>query len=138
MENQETNTDPIPSNEGDYLKLANELKSQFDEEKAKWEAKFIILEKQNKELRKYIKRINNVTDEIVKTSNKRLFEEIDNSSGGSSEPLRRRRRRIRRGVSISRTDGREMSEGERQFLRFMIESIEQQTNQQEQATEQSN
>ena len=32
MENKETNTDPIPSNEGDYLKLANELKSQFDEE----------------------------------------------------------------------------------------------------------
>lgn len=134
MENKETNTDPIPSNEGDYLKLANELKSQFDEEKAKWEAKFIILEKQNKELRKYIKRINNVTDEIVKTSNKRLFEEIDNNSGSPSEPPRRRRRRIRRGVSISRTDGREMSEGERQFLRFMIESI----NQQEQATEQSN
>ena len=138
MENKETNTDPIPSNEGDYLKLANELKSQFDEEKAKWEAKFIILEKQNKELRKYIKRINNVTDEIVKTNNKRIFEEIDNNSGSPSEPPRRRRRRIRRGVSISRTDGREMSEGERQFLRFMIESIEQQTNQQEQATEQSN
>tara|TARA_B100000427_G_scaffold263442_1_gene228314 strand:- start:18 stop:434 length:417 start_codon:yes stop_codon:yes gene_type:complete len=138
MENKETNTDPIPSNEGDYLKLANELKSQFDEEKAKWEAKFIVLEKQNKELRKYIKRINNVTDEIVKTNNKRLFEEIDNSSGGSSEPLRRIRRRRRRGVSISRTDGREMSEGERQFLRFMIESIEQQTAQQEPVTEQSN
>ena len=85
-------------------------------------------------MRKYIKRINNVTDEIVKTSNKRLFEEIDNNSGSPSEPPRRRRRRIRRGVSISRTDGREMSEGERQFLRFMIESI----NQQEQATEQSN
>tara|TARA_Y100000591_G_C21418047_1_gene490799 strand:+ start:206 stop:610 length:405 start_codon:yes stop_codon:yes gene_type:complete len=134
MENKETNTDPIPSNEGEYLVMVNELKSQFDEEKAKWEAKFIILEKQNKELRKYIKRINNVTDEIVKTNNKRIFEEIDNNSGSPSEPPRRRRRRIRRGVSISRTDGQEMSEGERQFLRFMIESI----NQQEQATEQSN
>ena len=126
MENKETNTDPIPSNEGDYLKLANELKSQFDEEKAKWEAKFIVLEKQNKEMRNFIKKINNVTDEIVKSNNKRIFEEIDNNSGSSSEPPRRRRRR-RRGVSISRTDGRTMSEGEREFLRFMIQSIEQQT-----------
>jgi len=126
MENKETNTDPIPSNEGDYLKLANELKSQFDEEKAKWEAKFVVLEKQNKEMRNFIKKINNVTDEIVKSNNKRIFEEIDNHSEGSSEPPRRRRRR-RRGVSISRRDGRTMTEGERQFLRFMIESIEQQT-----------
>ena len=137
MENKETNTDPIPSNEGDYLKLANELKSQFDEEKAKWEAKFIVLEKQNKELRKYIKRINNVTDEIVKTSNKRLFEEIDNSSGGPSEPLRRRRRR-RRDVSISRTGGREMSQGERRFLRFMIQIIEQQNTPTEPVEESTN
>ena len=125
MENKETNTDPIPSNEGEYLVMVNELKKQFDEEKAKWEAKFTILEKQNKELRRYIKRINHVTGEIVKTNNKRIFDEIDNNSGSSSEPPRRRRRR--RGVSISRTDGREMSEGEREFLRFMIESIEQQT-----------
>ena len=126
MENKETNTDPIPSNEGDYLKLANELKSQFDEEKAKWEAKFIVLEKQNKEMRNFIKKINNVTDEIVKSNNKRIFEEIDNNSEGSSEPPRRRRRR-RRGVSISRRDGGTMTEGEREFLRFMIQHIEQQT-----------
>ena len=126
MENKETNTDPIPSNEGDYLKLANELKSQFDEEKAKWEAKFIVLEKQNKEMRNFIKKINNVTDEIVKSNNKRIFEEIDNNSEGSSEPPRRRRRR-RRGVSISRRDGRTISEEEREFLRFMIQNIEQQT-----------
>ena len=126
MENKETNTDPIPSNEGDYLKLANELKSQFDEEKEKWEAKFIVLEKQNKEMRNFIKKINNVTDEIVKSNNKRIFEEIDNNSEGSSEPPRRRRRR-RRGVSISRRDGRTISEEEREFLRFMIQNIEQQT-----------
>tara|TARA_A100001015_G_scaffold318233_1_gene437499 strand:- start:62 stop:472 length:411 start_codon:yes stop_codon:yes gene_type:complete len=125
MENKETNTDPIPSNEGEYLVMVNELKKQFDEEKAKWEAKFTILEKQNKELRRYFKRINHVTGEIVKTNNKRIFDEIDNNSGSSSEPPRRRRRR--RGVSISRTDGREMSEGEREFLRFMIQSIERQT-----------
>ena len=125
MQNKETNTDPIPSNEGEYLIMVNELKKQFDEEKAKWTAKFIILEKQNKELRKYIKRVNHVTGEIIKTNNKRVFDEIDNNSEGSSEPPRRRRR-VRRGVSFSRTDGREMSEGERQFLRFMIESIEQQ------------
>tara|TARA_Y100000816_G_scaffold277917_1_gene248592 strand:+ start:234 stop:641 length:408 start_codon:yes stop_codon:yes gene_type:complete len=124
MENKETNTDPIPSNEGEYLVMVNELKKQFDEEKAKWEAKFTILEKQNKELRRYIKRINHVTGEIVKTNNKRIFDEIDNNSGSSSEPPRRRRRR---GVSISRSDSREMSEGEREFLRFMIQSIERQT-----------
>ena len=124
MENKETNTDPIPSNEGEYLVMVNELKKQFDEEKAKWEAKFTILEKQNKELRRYIKRINHVTGEIVKTNNKRIFDEIDNNSGSSSEPPRRRRRR---GVSISRSDSREMSEGEREFLRFMIQNIEQQT-----------
>lgn len=135
MENKETNTDPIPSNEGDYLKLANELKSQFDEEKAKWEAKFIVLEKQNKEMRNFIKKINNVTDEIVKTSNKRIFEEIDNNTEGSSEPPRRRRRR---GVSIIRRYGRTISEEEREFLRLMIRHIEQQTTQQEPATEQSN
>ena len=126
MENKETNTDPIPSNEGEYLVMVNELKKQFDEEKAKWTAKFKILEKQNKEMRNFIKQINNVTDEIVKSNNKRIYEEIDNHSEGSSEPPRRRRRR-RRGVSISRRDGRTMTEGEREFLRFMIESIEQQT-----------
>ena len=54
MENKETNTDPIPSNEGEYLVMVNELKKQFDEEKAKWKAKFIVLEKQNKEMRKFI------------------------------------------------------------------------------------
>ena len=32
MENKETNTDPIPSNEGEYLVIVNELKKQFDEE----------------------------------------------------------------------------------------------------------
>ena len=94
-------------------------------DRAKWAAKFTILEKQNKELRRYIKRINHVTGEIVKTNNKRIFDEIDEGTGSSSEPPRRRRRR--RGVSISRTDGRGMSEGEREFLRFMIQSIEQQT-----------
>tara|TARA_Y100000741_G_scaffold145850_2_gene110117 strand:- start:4601 stop:5014 length:414 start_codon:yes stop_codon:yes gene_type:complete len=137
MQNKETNTDPIPSNEGDYLKLANELKSQFDEEKAKWEAKFIVLEKQNKEMRNFIKKINNVTDEIVKSNNKRIFEEIDNNSEGSSEPPRRRRRR-RRGVSISRRDGGTITEGERQFLRFMIQHIEQQTTPTESVQESNN
>lgn len=125
MENKETNTDPFPSNEGEYLVMVNELKKQFDEEKAKWTAKFTILEKQNKELRKYIKRINHVTSEIVKTNNKRVFDEIDEGTGSSSEPPRRRRRR--RGISISRSDSREMSEEEREFLRFMIQSIERQT-----------
>ena len=135
MENKETNTDPIPSNEGEYLVMVNELKKQFDEEKAKWKAKFIILEKQNKELRKYIKRINNVTNEIVKTNNKRIFEEIDNGSGSSSEPPRRRRRRGR--ILISRTNtpnifseragGPEsLSEREREVLNFVIHNIEQQ------------
>ena len=76
MPEQSTNTDPLLSNEGDYLKLANELKSQFDEEKAKWKAKFTILEKQNNSMKGYIKRINNVTGEIIKTNNKRMFDEI--------------------------------------------------------------
>ena len=70
MPEQSTNTDPLPSNEGDYLKLANELKSQFDEEKAKWKDKFDLLEYQNNSMKKFIKKINNVTDEIIKTDNK--------------------------------------------------------------------
>ena len=126
MPDKSNNTDPIPSNEGEYLVMVNELKKQFDEEKAKWTAKFTILEKQNKEMRNFIKKINNVTDEIVKSNNKRIFDEIDNNTGDSSEPPRRRRRR-RRGVSISRRDGGTMTEGEREFLRFMIQHIEQQT-----------
>ena len=135
MPDQSNNTDPIPSNEGEYLVMVNELKKQFDEEKAKWTAKFTILEKQNKELRKYIKKINNVTDEIVKTSNKRLFEEIDNGSGSSSEPPRRRRRRGRIWISRTnapnifseRTGGPEsLSERERDVLNFVIHNIEQQ------------
>ena len=133
MENKETNTDPIPSNEGEYLVMVNELKKQFDEEKAKWKAKFTVLEKQNKEMRKFIKKINNVTDEIVKTSNKRLFEEIDNGSGSSSEPPRRRRRGrllIRRtntpNIFLERAGGPEfLSEREREVLN-LIHNIEQQ------------
>lgn len=135
MPDQSNNTDPIPSNEGEYLVMVNELKKQFDEEKAKWKAKFIVLEKQNKEMRKLIKKINNVTDEIVKTSNKRLFEEIDNGSGSSSEPPRRRRRRGR--ILISRTNApnifsertggpESLSEREREVLNFVIHNIEQQ------------
>lgn len=124
MPEQSTETEPLPSNEGDYLKLANDLKSQFDEQKAKWEAKFKILEQQNKTMKNFIKRINNVTSEIVKSNNKRMFDEIDNGAGSSSEsPRRRTRRRIHSNVVIGRTDGREMTEGERQLLRFMIENI---------------
>tara|TARA_B100001059_G_C17732545_1_gene527032 strand:+ start:586 stop:984 length:399 start_codon:yes stop_codon:yes gene_type:complete len=124
MENKETNTDPIPSNEGDYLKLANELKSQFDEEKAKWEAKFIVLEKQNKEMRNFIKRINHVTGEIVKSDNKRLFDEIDEGSNSNPRP-RRRRRRIR----LVRNDSTEMTETEREFFNFLMHSLENQSEQ---------
>jgi hypothetical protein len=123
MPDQSTNTVPIPSNEGDYLKLANELKSQFDEEKAKWKAKFDVLEYQNNSMKGFIKKINNVTDEIIKTDNKRMFDEIDNGTSGSSEPPRRRRRRVRRSILVGRRDGQEMSEAERGFLRFMVEQI---------------
>ena len=134
MPEQSTNTDPLPSNEGDYLKLANELKSQFDEEKAKWKAKFTILEKQNNSMKGYIKRINNVTGEIIKTNNKRMFDEIDNGTSGSSEPPRRR---IRLGrflisrtnvpvISSERTDGPEsFSEREREALNTIVHNIEQ-------------
>lgn len=123
MPDLSTNTEPIPSNEGDYLKLANELKSQFDEEKAKWKAKFDILEFQNNSMKDFIKRINNVTDEIIKTDNKRMFDEIDNGTSGSSEPSRRRRRRVRRRILVGRRDGQEMSEAERGLVSFMIEQI---------------
>ena len=124
MPEQSTNTDPLPSNEGDYLKLANELKSQFDEEKAKWKDKFDLLEYQNNSMKKFIKKINNVTDEIIKTDNKRMFDEIDNGTSGSSEPSARRRRlRLRRSILVGRRDGQEMSETERGFIRFMVEQI---------------
>jgi hypothetical protein len=135
MPEQSTNTEPLLSNEGDYLKLANELKSQFDEEKAKWKAKFTILEKQNNSMKGYIKRINNVTGEIIKTNNKRMFDEIDNGTSGSSEPPRRRRRRGRILVSRTnapdifseRTGGPEsLTEREREVLNFVIHNIEQQ------------
>jgi len=126
MENKETNTDPIPSNEGDYLKLANELKSQFDEEKAKWEAKFIVLEKQNKEMRNFIKRINHVTGEIVKSDNKRLFDEIDEGSNSNPRPRRRRRRRR---IRLVRNDSTEMTETEREFFNFLMHSLENQSEQ---------
>lgn len=123
MPEQSTNTVPIPSNDGDYLKLANELKTQFDEEQSKWKAKFTILEQQNNNLKKLIKKINNVTDEIIKTDNKRMFDEIDNGTSGSSEPPRRRRRLRRRSILVGRRDGQEMSEEERGFLRFMFEQL---------------
>ena len=126
MNNKETNTDPIPSNEGEYLVIVNELKKQFDEEKAKWEAKFTILEKQNKELRKYIKRINHVTSEIVKTNNKRIFDEIDEGSSSSPRPRRRRRRRR---VNIVRRDGTNMTETEREFFNYLMNSLENQSEQ---------
>ena len=125
MNNKETNTDPIPSNEGEYLVIVNELKKQFDEEKAKWTAKFTILEKQNKELRKYIKRINHVTSEIVKTNNKRIFDEIDEGSSSNPRPRRRRRRR----VNIVRRDGTDMTETEREFFNFLMHSLENQSEQ---------
>jgi len=125
MENKETNTDPIPSNEGEYLVIVNELKKQFDEEKAKWTAKFTILEKQNKELRKYIKRINHVTDQIIKTDNKRMFDEIDEGSNSNPRPRRRRRRRIR----LIRNDSTEMTETEREFFNFLMHSLENQSEQ---------
>ena len=128
MQNKQTNTDPIPSNEGEYLVIVNELKKQFDEEKAKWTAKFTILEKQNKELRKYIKRINHVTDQIVKSDNKRIFDEIDEGSSSNPRPRRRRRRR----VNIVRRDGTDMNETEREFFNFLMHSLE---NQSEQTTE---
>ena len=128
MQNKQTNTDPIPSNEGEYLVIVNELKKQFDEEKAKWEEKFTILEKQNKELRKYIKRINHVTDQIVKSDNKRIFDEIDEGSSSNPRPRRRRRRR----VNIVRRDGTDMNETEREFFNFLMHSLE---NQSEQTTE---
>ena len=126
MNNKETNTDPIPSNEGEYLVLVNELKKQFDEEKAKWTAKFTILEKQNKELRKYIKRINHVTSEIVKTNNKRIFDEIDEGSSSSPRPRRRRRRRT---VNIVRRDGTNMTETEREFFNYLMNTLENQSEQ---------
>ena len=126
MNNKETNTDPIPSNEGEYLVIVNELKKQFDEEKAKWTAKFTILEKQNKELRKYIKKINHVTSEIVKTNNKRIFDEIDEGSSSSPRPRRRRRRRR---VNIVRRDGTNMTETEREFFNYLMNSLENQSEQ---------
>lgn len=127
MQNKETNTDPIPSNEGDYLKLANELKSQFDEEKAKWEAKFIVLEKQNKEMRNFIKKINHVTGEIVNSNhNKRLFDEIDEGSNSNPRPRRRRRRRR---IRLVRNDSTEMTEVEREFYNFLMHNLENQSEQ---------
>tara|TARA_B100001063_G_scaffold100676_1_gene94012 strand:+ start:1790 stop:2194 length:405 start_codon:yes stop_codon:yes gene_type:complete len=126
MENKETNTDPIPSNEGEYLVMVNELKSQFDEEKAKWEAKFIVLEKQNKEMRNFIKRINHVTGEIVKSDNKRLFDEIDEGSNSNPRPRRRRRRRR---IRLVRNDSTEMTETEREFFNFLMHSLENQSEQ---------
>ena len=124
MENKETNTDPFPSNEGEYLVMVNELKKQFDEEKAKWTAKFTILEKQNKEMRNFIKKINHVTGEIVNSNhNKRLFDEID--EGSNSNPRPRRRRRIR----LVRNDSTEMTETEREFYNFLMHSLENQSEQ---------
>jgi len=104
--------------------MVNELKKQFDEEKAKWTAKFTVLEKQNKELRKYIKRINHVTDQIVKSDNKRIFDEIDEGSSSNPRPRRRRRR-----VNIVRRDGTDMSETEREFFNFLMHSLENQSEQ---------
>ena len=54
--------------------------------KQKWKAKFDLLEYQNNSMKEFIKRINNVTSEIIKTDNKRMFDEIDNGTSGSSEP----------------------------------------------------
>ena len=126
MSNKETNTDPIPSNEGEYLVMVNELKKQFDEEKAKWTAKFTILEKQNKEMRNFIKKINHVTGEIVNSNhNKRLFDEIDEGSNSNPRPRRRRRRRIR----LIRRDGTNMTETEREFFNFLMHSLENQSEQ---------
>ncbi len=126
MSNKETNTDPIPSNEGEYLVMVNELKKQFDEEKAKWTAKFTILEKQNKEMRNFIKKINHVTGEIVNSNhNKRLFDEIDEGSNSNPRPRRRRRRRIR----LIRNDSTEMTETEREFFNFLMHSLENQSEQ---------
>lgn len=125
MNDKETNTEPIPSNEGEYLVMVNELKKQFDEEKAKWTAKFTILEKQNKEFRKYIKKINHVTSEIVKTNNKRIFDEIDEGSSSSPRPRRRRRRR----VNIVRRDGTDMTETEREFFNYLMHNLENQNEQ---------
>tara|TARA_B100001094_G_scaffold285747_1_gene300074 strand:+ start:120 stop:524 length:405 start_codon:yes stop_codon:yes gene_type:complete len=126
MSNKETNTDPIPSNEGEYLVMVNELKKQFDEEKAKWTAKFTILEKQNKEMRNFIKKINHVTGEIVNSNhNKRLFDEIDEGSNSNPRPRRRRRRRIR----LIRNDSTEMTETEREFYNFLMHSLENQSEQ---------
>jgi hypothetical protein len=126
MSNKATNTDPFPSNEGEYLVMVNELKKQFDEEKAKWTAKFTVLEKQNKEMRNFIKKINNVTDEIVKSDNKRLFDEIDEGSNSNPRPRRRRRRRR---VRLVRNDGTEMTEVEREFYNFLMHSLENQSEQ---------
>lgn len=126
MSNKETNTDPIPSNEGEYLVMVNELKKQFDEEKAKWTAKFTVLEKQNKEMRNFIKKINHVTGEIVNSNhNKRLFDEIDEGSNSNPRPRRRRRRRIR----LVRNDSTEMTETEREFYNFLMHSLENQSEQ---------
>lgn len=124
MQNKETNTDPIPSNEGDYLVMVNELKSQFDDEKAKWTEKFTILEKQNSKMRNFIKRINNVTGEIINSNNKRLFEEIDEGSSSNPRP-RIRRRRIR----LVRNDNTEMTGGEIQFYNFLMHNLENQSEQ---------
>ena len=121
MNNKETNTDPFPSNEGEYLVMVNELKKQVDEEKAKWTEKFTVLEKQNKEMRNFIKKINNVTDEIVKSDNKRLFDEIDEGSNSNPRPRRRRRRRR---VRLVRNNGTEMTEVEREFYNFLMHSLE--------------
>lgn len=121
MSNKQTNTDPFPSNEGEYLVMVNELKKQFDEEKAKWTEKFTVLEKQNKEMRNFIKKINNVTDEIVKSDNKRLFDEIDEGSNSNPRPRRRRRRRR---VRLVRNNGTEMTEVEREFYNFLMHSLE--------------
>ena len=116
MSNKETNTDPLPSNEGEYLEIVNELKKQYDSEQEKWKAKFTILEKQNKQMKKFIKKINNVTDEIIKSDNKRIFSEID--EGATSNPRPRRRRRI------VRRDGNDMTDTEREFFRFLLQSLE--------------
>ncbi len=127
MENKETNTDPIPSNEGEYLVIVNELKKQFDEEKAKWTAKFTILEKQNKEMRNFIKKINHVTGEIVNSNhNKRLFDEIDEGSNSNPRPRRRRRRRR---IRLVRNDSTEMTEVEREFYNFLMHNLENQSEQ---------
>ena len=77
--------------------MVNELKKQFDEEKAKWKQNSLF-RKQNKEL-KYIKRVNHVTGEIIKTNNKRVFDEIDNNSE-VLQNLKKKKERVRRGVSL--------------------------------------